>query len=96
MPITSCEPAPPTPAVGHYLVPDGWSIGQQLQASDWERAPFRLPLVSRGPISSIAVRIEITGRVRQFRGTCAWWRCRIVVVGDGEPDTTMGGWMRDP
>ena len=86
----------PTPTVGQFIYPDGWYMGQTLQASTWEKAPFRIPCRNQGPITSLAVRVIVTGRTRQWQHGSAWWRCRLIMVGDGEPDTTMGGWMRDP
>lgn len=90
------------PAVGNWLEPDGWKLGGLLSESNWEAADFRVgstnafDLYSDRP-AGIAINLEITGRdlrYRPGRGPANWIRVRIVWVGDGEPDTFSGGWLK--
>jgi hypothetical protein len=99
------EPLPvsgPRVKVGDFIKPDGWRIGGSLIASDWDAAPFRVITctLAGGPYMptpsgyvELAVRVEITGRgTRKMPGGGWGWRCRVVFVGDGEPDQIVGGW----
>ncbi len=84
-----------TPAPGRYIAPDGWTWGDRLVAGE-EPYPLRLMLPSGrngGPIKSLAVRIEVTGRTVQKWKSGDAVRVRIVFLGDGEPDTSTGGYM---
>ena len=81
------------PSVGNWLEPDGWKTGGLLSESDWDAADFRVGacFTSR----TYALNLEITGRDLRYRyGSLNWVRVRIVWVGDGEPDTYSGGWLR--
>jgi len=81
-----------TPAVGKYVKPDGWVLGGQLIEGD-DFSALRLTTNSGGPITDLAVRIEVTGRtLRTMHGTLAV-RVRVIFVGDGEPDSFCGGIM---
>lgn len=72
------------PCVGSVIVTG--THYRRLEEETWERAEFRLPTNTNGPIKSFAVRVEVTGRkVQHLRGDrCV--RVNIVPVGDGEPD----------
>lgn len=78
-----------------YVVPDGWrGFGGRLREAGDGFSTYRLPVNSQGPIESLAVEIEITGRtIQTFQGNnCV--RVRVVFKGDCEPDQTSGGWMK--
>lgn len=80
--------------IGAFVQPDGWSEAGEVRRSDWDKAPFRL--FSRRLNLALAVRIERTGRtLRRVPNTGGLWgvRVRITFVGDGEPDTVVGGWV---
>ena len=76
-----------------YVVPENWRFGNRLIPSDWDKAQFRLPTNSGGPITSLAVNVAVTGRTLQRRQGSLYVRCQIEFVGDGEPSTFAGGWM---
>lgn len=82
------------PAAGMSVKPDTWNIGfAELIPSDWDMAPVRIRTY-QPVIESLAVRIEITGRTVFNQGYgINVVRCRVVFVGDGEPDTAVGGWL---
>jgi hypothetical protein len=40
-----------------------------------------------------AVRIEVTGRTLQWKHDRRVVRCRVVFLGDCEPDVETGGWL---
>ena len=81
-----------TPVAGRYVKPDGWHVGGRLIEGDSFSA-LRLTTNSGGPITDLAVRIEVTGRtLRTTHGTWAV-RVRVIFVNDGEPDTVCGGIM---
>ena len=81
-------------AIGNYVVPDGWRIGELLKADDgfkdaeFPGCAFRLP--STG--GELAVNIKTTGKPRWYAGG---WRSRIKIefVGDGAPSSFNGGWI---
>lgn len=79
--------------VGSCIRPDGWRFSQRLIASSWDKARFRLPTGSAGPIKSLAVNVVVTGRTWQRREGDYWVRVRIEFVGDCEPSVFVGGWM---
>jgi hypothetical protein len=81
-----------TPQVDRYVKPDGWTFGSRL-ADGGSFSPFRLPTNSGGPIKSLAVNVETTGRTLQRVQGERMVRVRITFIGDGEPDTVSGGWM---
>ena len=76
-----------------YIVPEGWRFGGRLQASNWEAAQFYLPTNSGGPVESLAVNVQITGKTLQRRNGSSMVKVKIEFVGDGEPSTFTGGWM---
>lgn len=82
------------PSVGMSVKPDTWGIGFcSLIESDWDAAPLRVRTY-QPVIESLAVRIEITGRKVFAEGPGAnIIRCRVVFVGDGEADQSVGGWL---
>lgn len=79
--------------VGSVIHIDNWKVSEVLLPGD-DFSPFRVATQSGGPIKSLAVRIEITGRSIQYLG---WMgkriRIRVVFPGDGEPDTHASGWL---
>lgn len=79
--------------VGSVIRVDNWKVSEALLPGD-DFSPFRIPTHCGGPITSVAVRIEVTGRSIQYQG---WMgkrvRVRVVFVGDCEPDTCVGGWL---
>ena len=83
------------PKIGRYVRPDGWSIGECLIAGD-DFSSFRLPTNSNGPIKSLAVEIETTGRTLRKAGGMRCVRVKVTFVGDCEPDQVCGGWMEVP
>jgi len=83
------------PCVDRFVKPDGWDFGERLIAGD-DFSSFRLPTGSNGPIKSLAVEIEITGRTIQKRMNLNMVRVRIRFVGDGEPDQVTRGYMETP
>ena len=54
---------------------------------------FRIPTNSGGPIKSLAVEVEVTGRMPQKRLGSYYVRVKISFSGDGEPDVVCPGWM---
>jgi len=80
---------------GQYIQPDQWYISQPLIEGD-DFSPLRLLTGSGqngGPIKSLAVRVDITGRTLQTHQGGRAVRVRITFLGDGEPDTHSGGWL---
>jgi hypothetical protein len=54
-------------------------------------APFDVRIeTNNGIILSLAVRVTRTGAVPNRDGM---YHCRIMFLGDGEPDVVSGGWM---
>lgn len=84
-----------TPTVGTYVKPDGWAFGERLTEGD-SFSTFRLPTGSGGPIKSLAVEVEVTGRTIQRKWDMRLVRCKITFVGDCEPDTVVRGWLEVP
>lgn len=81
------------PKAGTYIIPDGWSSGVFLQFESWAKADFRLPLLIGGPITDVAVKVEIIGRsIRRLNGLNTV-RVKITVVGDDTPDEVLKGYM---
>lgn len=83
------------PAVGSYVQLDS-GRGEWLLGCDWDGAQFRFP----NPVTpwresrALAVNVEVTGRVLQWRDGGAWMRVKVTFVGDGEPDQVVRGYMR--
>lgn len=78
-----------------FLDPDGWKVGEVLYFDPSAAEGFQLRLKTGYDfgITSIAVKLKVTGKPRFVRG--AWRsRCRITVPGDGEPDVIMSGSVR--
>lgn len=83
--------------VGSIIKPEAWFGGMPLLESDWDKAQFRLKTMSGeygGPVKSIAVNIKVTGKTYQRFGDDQWIRVQIEWVGDGEPSTFSGGWLK--
>jgi hypothetical protein len=83
------------PQVGSYIKPDGWPLGEALLPGD-SFSPFRIPVSNGGPIKSLAVRIEVTGRTFQRKNGGRVVRVKIIFPGDCEPDTVTHGYMSIP
>ncbi len=91
--ILTGKPCPTTPTAGSMVKPDGWSYGQQLQATDGDMAKFRLPSTNFEDIA-YPVNVTVTGRSTHRRpGGYECVRVQIEFVHDGEPPTTVHGWM---
>jgi hypothetical protein len=90
--VTAINDYDVTPKVGSYIKPDGWPIGSCLVAGD-SFSEFRLP-THQTVITSLAVRIEATGRTLQYKGGDLMVRVRIVFIGDCEPDSHTHGYMK--
>lgn len=83
-----------TPAVDSIIHIDGWQFATRLTASDWDQAAFRIPTGYSFGITSLAVNVTVTGRTFQNRQGELWVRVKVEFVGDGEPSSFQGGWMR--
>lgn len=77
------------PTAGDFVKLDGASVSRALVAWSNDIAEFGLESLAGGPIKAVACRIEITGRKVNFKDNSV--RCRVVFVGDGEPDTFASG-----
>ncbi len=55
--------------------------------------PLRLECNGGGPIKSVACRVDITGGVIFRKNGCDVIRVRMIMVGDGEPDTYWSAYM---
>ena len=79
--------------IGTRVWIDGWRLPQPLLPSDWEAAPFRIESFNYVGTTR-AVKVEITGRTRQWKSGEPWMRAKVTFVGDGEPDVELRGWVR--
>ena len=91
--ITSINDYDVTPQVGRYIKPDGWSLGECLIAGD-SFSRFRIPVSSGGPIKSLAVAIEPTGRTLHRKWGDLFVRVKIIFLGDDAPDVHTHGYMK--
>lgn len=78
---------------------EGRTWAEELVACEVpEFAPYRFPSQTLRAVTGCvgpACRVEITGRTIQIRaGKTLWVRCKVVFVGDGEPDTEVAGWLK--
>lgn len=84
-----------TPMIGSVVEPDNWRLAERLLPSDWDKADFYLPTGYQCGITKVAVNIKVTGRtLRRRYGDSQWVRIKIEFVGDGEPSTFLGGWLK--
>lgn len=86
-----------TPQVGSFVRLDGRTFGENLlPCDDWDKAEFRWPNPIREWRESraIAINVEVTGRVIQWKDGGGWLRVKVTFVGDGEPDQIVRGYMR--
>lgn len=87
------------PAIGSFIELDNRNIGEKLLPGDnfsdsgWPGCEFRFPISCGGPIKSVGVNVNVTGRGVQYRQGGMWIRVQIEWVGDCEPSTFSGGWM---
>jgi hypothetical protein len=80
-----------TPGIGDIIKVDCRKTSGTLVNSDWDKAQFRLT----GQIADVAVNVVVTGRtLRRGAGSVDWVRVRVEFVGDGEPSSFSGGWMK--
>jgi len=66
--------------------------GEDFVDSGFAGCDFRFPLPNAG--LEVAVNIHVTGRTVQQRNGAEWVRCKVEWVGDCEPSTFCGGWLR--
>lgn len=78
--------------VGSCVWPENWSCAERLIKGD-SFSEFRIPLNNGGPIRSLAIRVEVTGRTAQRRFSSYYVRVKITFPGDCEPDTVTYGWL---
>lgn len=87
------------PEVGSLIVPDNWPMGQRLEpgcdvADDsFGGCQFYLPTGRDFGVKHIAVDIAVTGKKIVRRGAWDAVRVRIVLIGDGEANSVMGGYL---
>lgn len=87
------------PAVGALIELDGCRLNERLHVCEFpEFAPFRFPssavqFVTKGECVGPACRVEVTARKVVLRPGGCWVRVAVTFVGDGEPDTVVGGYM---
>ena len=83
--------------VGSKVIVDGWGYNEytSLVESDWDKADFRV-LTHQPVIESLAVgNFKITGSTVQYRdGGQPMVRMSFEFIGDDEPNTSHGGWLR--
>lgn len=80
------------------LHPDGWNFGEALYFDERSAKGFQLRVKTGHSygITSLAVKIQITGKARYRSGHRAlnpWYRCKIIFQGDCEPDIVHHGWI---
>lgn len=90
-PLSSLPATLITPTVGAFVAADGWLAAVPLEPSTWAGAPFRV--TTPRARASLAVRVTATGRTLRDTPRGLAVRCAITVVGDGEPDETLPGWL---
>lgn len=66
--------------------------GEDFVDSGFPGCDFRFPVMNG--LHKIAVNIMVTGRTSQYRDGARWVRVKIEWVGDCEPSTFSGGWMK--
>ena len=83
------------PTVGSRLYTETDAVTRALFACEYpEFAPFRLESAALKAVTGCvgpAVRVEVTGRTIQRKYGENVVAVRVVVVGDGEPDTVLTG-----
>ncbi len=77
--------------IGTYVEPDQWPIGECLTAGLEGFCDFYLPTGYTFGVTRVAVNVKPTGRVGIRRHGDYYRRVQITFVGDGEPDTVVGG-----
>lgn len=80
---------------GSILQLDGNRLTRRLISGDF--FPLHLTCNNGGPIESVAVRVEVTGRsVQRFQGDRAV-RCKVTFLNDPSdshlPETSAGAWI---
>ena len=85
------------PAAGSLIALDGRPLNERLAPCEFpEFAPFRFPSSSMQFVTGCvgpACRVDVTARKVTFRPGGCWVRVAVTFVGDGEPDTVVGGYM---
>ena len=88
--------------VGNHIRGDEWpsyAWAELVEADDFidnsfPGCDFRLKDIEK--LKGVAVNIKVTGKPRWFEdGDCFSFksRCKIEIVGDGEPSVFFGGWL---
>ena len=88
------------PEVGSLIELDARNhVGELLREGDDFTCPgypgcdFRFP-INFGPIKDVAVNVKVTSRKIRWRDGGSWVRVQVEFVGDCEPSTFAGGWMK--
>jgi hypothetical protein len=91
------------PQVGSYLLLADRTIGECLlpgieadPSLGWQGSQFAYPSNAGGPVKSFAVNVKLTGKTLQRRPHqefTLYIKAEITVVGHGEPDRTLHGWL---
>lgn len=80
--------------VGTVVEVDGWKFAEKLKPSDWDKAAFRIDVLSSGPIRDLAINVVVIGRTIRYKRGSEWVRVSIEFVGDGEPSTMHRGYAK--
>lgn len=91
------------PTVGNTIYIEDWAKNSNgyttIESLDsWDKAEFRIT-TGNTIIPTLAANVEITGRTYQMRGCVTGFdesaiRVKVTIVGDGEPDTVLRGYMK--
>ena len=79
--------------VDSYIEPESWRLGGVLKPGLHGFCDYYLTTNS-AVVKEVAVNVEITGRTIIRRQGDWYVRLRITFVGDGQPNTHTGGWVR--
>ncbi len=79
-------------ALGDRLTHNATHRGFEPSGDDF--STYRMSVEGFGPIESLAIEVEVTGRKVQYHGGAGYLKARITFVGDGEPNTHARGWVR--
>ena len=75
------------------VFPDKWSGWSGRLVDGDSFSALRMTLGRCGERETRAVRIVVTGRTLQRKHDRRVVRCRVVFLGDCEPDVETGGWL---
>lgn len=81
---------------GSRRFPERLLPGDDNVCHGWPGCDFRYPNPVPGweKKHAIACNVTVTGKTLQRRDGSLWVRCRVEWVGDCEPSTFSGGWLR--